>query len=109
MEDLKESPGVKYDAGKPDYSLLSFYALDEVVKALTYGAQKYSRDNWRKVPDFKRRYMAAAFRHLAAYARGERLDPESGLHHLSHAVVSLMYIVEDEILKGGSNVSSEGG
>lgn len=94
--------GVKYDGDKPDYSLLSFHALDEVVKTLTYGAKKYSRDNWKKVPNFRRRYLAASLRHIAAYARGELRDPETGLHHLSHAVVSLMYIIED-LLVGDNN------
>jgi hypothetical protein len=95
--------GVKYDGDKPDYSLLSFHALDQVVKALTYGAQKYSRDNWKKVPHFRRRYLAAALRHITAYARGEISDQESGYLHLSHAVVSLMYIIEDQITTGGES------
>jgi hypothetical protein len=95
--------GVKFDNGKPDYSLLPFYALDEIVKALTYGAKKYSRDNWRKVPEFHYRYLAAAFRHVTSYARGETFDPESGLHHLSHAIVSLMYLVEDFLTKENKN------
>lgn len=89
--------GIKHDGDKPDYSLLPFHALDEVVRTLTYGAKKYSRDNWKKVPDFHRRYLSAAFRHITAHARGELFDPETGLHHLSHAIVSLMYIVEDSL------------
>lgn len=92
---MVDEVGVKYDGDKPDYSLLPFHALDEVVKTLTYGARKYSRDNWKKVPHFRRRYLAASLRHVMAYARGEVLDSESGYHHLSHAIVSLMYIVED--------------
>lgn len=88
-------PGIKYDNDKPDYSLLPFYALEEVTRALTYGAKKYSRDNWRRVPNFHTRYLAAAFRHITAHARGELRDPETGLLHMAHAVVSLMYIAED--------------
>jgi len=95
-----KTEGFKYDSDKPDYSLLSFRALDEVVKTLTYGAKKYSRDNWKKIPDFHRRYLSAALRHITAHARGELLDPETGLHHLSHAIVSLMYLVEDSLEKG---------
>lgn len=90
-------PGVKWDAGKPDYSLLPWAALDETVRALTYGASKYSRDNWCRVPDYPQRYLAAALRHITAHARGEERDPESGLHHLAHGVVSLMFILEGEL------------
>jgi hypothetical protein len=95
----KNNEGIKYDSGKPDYSLLPFGALDDAVKTLTYGAKKYSRDNWRKVPDFHNRYLAAAFRHITSHARGETFDPETGCYHLSHAIVSLMYLVEDAMLK----------
>lgn len=94
---LGEEIGVKHDSGKPDYSLLPFHGLEEVVHVLTYGARKYSRDNWRQVEPHKERYTAAALRHLTAYARGEVTDPESGLHHLAHAVTSLLYILEKDM------------
>ena len=100
--------GVKHDAEKPDYSLLPFHALEEAVKTLTYGARKYSRDNWKRVPDFHRRYLSAAFRHVTAHARGELLDPETGLHHLSHAIVSLMYLVEDSLTSAKEECDGSG-
>jgi len=90
------SPGVKWDSGKPDYSLLPWKALNEVVQVLTYGAAKYSRDNWRRVPDMKSRYLAASLRHITAWAGGEERDPESRIHHLAHAIVSLMFLLQSE-------------
>lgn len=89
-----EPVGVKHDAEKPDYSLTPWRALEEVVAVLTYGAKKYSRDNWQYVEPFKERYIAAALRHVVAYARGEKIDPESGLHHLAHAATCLLYLIE---------------
>jgi len=94
MED--EKPGVKWDRGKPDYSLLPWGALEEVVRVLSYGAEKYSRDNWRRVPDMKNRYLAAALRHTSSWARGEERDRESHLPHLAHAIVSLMFLLQSE-------------
>lgn len=86
--------GVKFDGTKPDWALLPFTAVSEVVDVLTFGATKYSPDNWKKVKDAKRRYLAAAFRHIVAHARGEKKDSESGFSHLSHAVCCLLFILE---------------
>ena len=85
--------GVKYDNGKPQWSLLPFRALKEVVEVLTYGAKKYAPDNWKKVPDARRRYIDAGFRHFTAYASGETHDPETGKHHLAHAICCLLYLI----------------
>lgn len=86
------SNGMKFDSDKPDYSLVPFGALDEVVKVLTYGAKKYDRFNWEKVE--RHRYEAAALRHISAYMQGEKFDPETGINHMAHAVCSLMFLVE---------------
>lgn len=91
-EPIKKA-GVKYDNGKPQWSLLPFKALTQVVEVLTYGAKKYAPDNWKKVPNAKQRYIDAGFRHFAAYASGETHDPETGKHHLAHAICCLLYIV----------------
>ena len=60
-----ESKGRKFDTGKLEYGLLPPLALEETVRVLTFGAQKYERDNWKRVPDSKRRYFDALQRHLS--------------------------------------------
>lgn len=90
--------GIKYDGDKPDYSLVPFKALDEVVKVLTYGAAKYDRFNWEKVE--ARRYQAAALRHISAYMQGEKIDPESGINHLAHAACSLLFLTDFDLKEG---------
>ena len=92
------SGGRKFDGGKPEYGLLPPLALEETVKVLTFGAQKYERDNWKKVPDSKRRYFDAMERHIWAYKKGEQMDPESGIHHLAHAMCCLMFLYEHDIM-----------
>jgi len=89
--------GIKHDQEKPDYTLLPYGALEEVVKVLTYGAKKYSRENWKYVDAL--RYEAASMRHFSAYMQGEKIDPESNLHHLAHAVSSLMFLLQKELDK----------
>lgn len=86
--------GIKYDIGKPRYGLLPAFALEEVVKVLTVGAQKYSDENWKLVKDGKKRYFDGLMRHSWAWLRGEKLDPETGLHHLAHAVCNLLFLIE---------------
>lgn len=91
----KLTQAVKHDAGKPPMSLLSRTALEEVAKALDFGAKKYAAHNWRK--GFKwSRTLDAASRHLYAFIDGEDKDPESGLSHLAHAMCCLMFTLEFE-------------
>jgi hypothetical protein len=87
--------GMKHDSGKPDYSLVPFGALDEVVKVLTYGAKKYDRFNWENVDAL--RYQAAALRHISAYMQGEKFDPETGINHMAHAVCSLLFLTQFDL------------
>jgi len=100
-ENKKE--GVKYDKTKPDYSLLPPTALDDVVKVLTFGAEKYDRWNWKKLDNLEDRYFAAAQRHLWAVMRGETHDPESGEHHYAHALFCIMYLLEFYSLQNPKN------
>ena len=84
-------PGIKYDEGKPDWALLPFKAVEDVVQVMTFGAKKYAKGNWKHIED-PQRYLSAAMRHVAAYQDGEDLDPESHLPHLAHATCSLLFL-----------------
>jgi hypothetical protein len=96
QQESHPNEGVKYDMGKPDYSLLPPYALEDTVKILTLGAQKYSADNWKLLENGRRRYFAAAMRHMWAAWKGEKADPESGISHWAHAICCLMFLLEME-------------
>ena len=93
MTDDNMLEGRKDDKAKPDFTLLPMGAIGEVVKVLDYGAVKYDRDNWKHVATPRRRYLAAAFRHLAALSDGEYHDSESGLPHAAHAIASLLFLL----------------
>lgn len=86
--------GAKYDAGKPDLTLLEGMAdaLGLVAKVLEFGAKKYSRDSWQSVPDGMRRYKAAAMRH-ALQPLG-KVDEESGLLHAAHEACSILFAIQ---------------
>ena len=90
--------GRKFDGNKLEYGLLPPLALRAVVEILTIGAQKYERDNWKFVPDGKRRYFDAGMRHLWDSKCGEKYDEETNKSHLAHAICNLMFLLEKELL-----------
>lgn len=89
--------GRKYDAGKPQMSLIPPLAERAAAEVLTFGARKYDPENWRKVPEARRRYLDAALRHINEYRSGHPTDSDSGLPALAHAIVSLMFVLELEL------------
>jgi hypothetical protein len=92
----------KHDTGKRRYDLLPYDALDSVIAVLEHGASKYGAGNWEKGPAWSR-YWCAAMRHLTAYWRGEDLDPESGLPHLSHSVCCVLFLLSYQIRGTGDD------
>jgi len=89
--------GVKYDAAKNRWSLLPKGTIDVVLRVLEFGAKKYAPDNWIRVPDAKTRYYDAMMRHMDAWWRGEKLDPETLESHLGHAACCLLFLMWFEI------------
>ena len=93
---------VKTDNGKPRLDLLPPVAVDLMGQVLAYGAAKYAPNNWRRV-DKRGRYVAATLRHLFAWMGGERVDAESRLPHLAHALTSLAFLAESDALGLGED------
>lgn len=85
---------VKYDAGKLRYDLVPVVAERQLASVITFGAQKYWDHGWQQCePEEEIRYYAALRRHLDAWRRGEQLDPETGLHHLAHALCNTAFLL----------------
>ena len=96
--------GVKYDTNKvrPALCVVQLaHAITAVSQVLTYGANKYSEENWALVPNGTRRYTDAMLRHLLREATGEYLDPESKLPHAAHlaanALIRLELLLREEM------------
>lgn len=85
--------GMKYDDGKLDFTLLPWESVEEVVKVLMFGAEKYERDNWKDVGDGYYRYLKALARHFSDIMKGEDVDPESKLPHLAHIAVNALFAI----------------
>lgn len=84
--------GMKFDTGKLQYSLIPPETTQALAEVLTFGARKYAPDNWMLVENGEQRYLDALYRHLNAFRLGETHDPESGLHHLSHALTNIAFL-----------------
>jgi Domain of unknown function (DUF5664) len=89
--------GLKYDGGKPRWSLLMngcALALQGVVAVLTFGAKKYAADSWQGVENAEERYRDALYRHLASIEQYGLLsvDDESGLLHIYHVATNALFL-----------------
>lgn len=96
-----EKSGKKYDEGKTRFDLYPLDAYKGCADVLTFGAQKYTANGWKSVPNAVPRYYAALIRHLNAQMKyieeggaGLNPDEESGLAHLDHAQCCLVFLRE---------------
>lgn len=91
-------PGLKYDEGKPNLSLVFSgfaKALQDVGHVGTFGARKYTPAGWKSVPNLQERYMSALLRHTFAVLDNEPFDCETGRHHLAHIAWNALAMLED--------------
>lgn len=88
-----EGVAIKFDQEKLMLELLPVRPIEDIAGVLTFGAKKYSERNWEQGFNYSRTYGALQ-RHLHAWYKGEDIDPESGLSHLSHAGCCLMFLLE---------------
>jgi hypothetical protein len=81
------------DAKPEAFAYIPIEALREVARVYGVGAIKYEPRNWERGYDWNLSYSALQ-RHVTAFWGGQDVDPESGLHHLAHAVFHCMAMME---------------
>jgi hypothetical protein len=91
----EEGYGTKFDKGKTRYDLVPPWAEEMIAQVYTYGTIKYDDNNWWKGMKWGQLY-AALRRHINKWWRGEKIDDESGLHHLAHAAWQCIALMEYE-------------
>jgi len=92
--------GRKDDNGKLRYDLVPKGTWAKVVAVITFGAGKYGDENWHMVVEKNpEKYYAAALRHVEAWWDGEKNDPESGEHHLAHAICCALFLMWADLEK----------
>lgn len=99
--------GRKDDGGKARHDLLPPELPDAVAQVLAFGAAKYGERNWEKGMKWGRPF-AACMRHLWAWWRGEKADPETGFSHLWHAGCCIAFLIAYEARQVGIDDRNKG-
>lgn len=94
--------GLKHDTGKLRYDLIPWFAHAELARVFTIGSKKYGDNNWRGGFKYSR-VIAALIRHLEAFRRGEKYDPEDGQLHLSSVAWCAYVLMEFDEFKLGED------
>ena len=87
---LEPVSALRYNTGKPKWSLIHMNSLVPMIRVLEYGALKYAPFNWQK-PMKRDELLDSMQRHMAALIDGNELDDESGLTHIGHIMANAMF------------------
>jgi len=82
---------MRFNKRKPKYSLMDLDSFEPMVRVLEFGSIKYERDNWKRGMPVTE-ILDSTLRHIAAIGRGEDVDPESGILHISHLQCNAMFL-----------------
>lgn len=88
------NPKTAVGVSKVPLHLVPPSAKHYLALALADGARKYGPYNWRDHAISVSVYKAAMERHLDAFWDGENLAPDSGIHHIAHAMACCALILD---------------
>ena len=94
--------GLRLDEGKPRVDLIPPEAMMELGKLYAAGAKKYADRNWERGMPWSQ-CLGPLMRHLFKWMAGERLDPETGLSHMTHVAWNAIALVTYELRKIGTD------
>ncbi len=94
---MAENPKHAFGLSKPCLSAVPIPPLMEAAMGMGEGAWKYGRHNYRHTRIYASIYFDAVMRHMFAWWEGEDTDPDSGLHHVTKALCSLLVLRDAQI------------
>ena len=82
--------------GKTDLSFFHPETMEQTCKVWMVGAEKYDRDNWKKLwgDDTVSVVCASALRHILHILKGNDMDAETGLPNSAHVVANMSMLIE---------------
>ena len=98
---------LRYNSNKLRLDLVPTSLTRYVGAALTYGAEKYAPNNWRKGFDYSS-IIASLKRHLADFEEGKDFDEESGLPSLALLGCNTAFLIEHWDKKLGTDDRVQG-
>ena len=92
---MSEELGNRFNAGKLQWSLIDFTAIEDMVRVLEFGKSKYGEDNWKKGL-VQKQTLDSLSRHLIELMKGNPIDEESKLPHIAHVMANAMFYAHFE-------------
>jgi len=89
---MSKDLGLRYNEGKNRMDLLEPYAIEQLAKVFTIGANKYEPGNWLKGMKWSK-VVASLKRHLNSFEQGVDYDDETHLLHAAHIAWNAMALV----------------
>jgi 5'(3')-deoxyribonucleotidase len=90
---IQKGDALRYDKGKTQLDLIPPFVIEQLGKVLTFGAEKYDKDNYRKGMKWSK-VIGSLMRHINAFRAGEDFDKETGIYHIAHAMCNLTFLLE---------------
>ena len=94
--------GLRYNNGKNRLDLVPAEWIWGLGALLTKGAEKYDTRNWERGMSWGT-MVGCAQRHLYKFICGERVDSETGCHHLAMAAWNILALMTYDIRQVGVN------
>lgn len=88
---VKKEQGLRYNDGKPKWSLIDFDTLEGALKVFEFGKEKYGVDNWKKGL-LTTEICESLMRHLVSYLNSDDLDKETNLPHVDHILCNAIML-----------------
>jgi hypothetical protein len=88
------NPKTRIGLTKPSFANIPPVALIHLGAAMSDGAKKYGRMNWREHAVTSSVYYDAAMRHMQAFWDGEDIAADSKVDHLGHAMACMAIILD---------------
>lgn len=96
---------------KLQWNLLPYSSLEETMKAIQFGADRYQPNGWEQSEN-PIEFFDALVRHLVAWIEltknGEKpLDTDSGLNHMAHIATNAFFLMYFDEIEGNGNTNEQ--